>query len=224
MGPLQNLHSLRNDMRDKGWIIDSFRFLFNKVNYIVLVILYLPGEYKDHYALLKLDFLHPEDFKHHLLVDANAKGLMEDARELRIFFKIPPDYKHLGDALKTLTKQLGNCIPQKVSESKSQPEKQAMVYELSNKDSEDSEKLYCYAVRRNPVVQDKETQKLRQLRRTPYNDNKTRILRKSLYQKLGKDYTISFCYCDNPEKDFPDEVIIENWIKNKSKNNISVPV
>ena len=211
-------------MRDKGWIIDSFRFLFNKVNYIVLVILYLPGEYKDQYALLKLDFLHPEDFKHHLLVDANAKGLMEDARELRIFFKIPPDYKHLGDALKTLTKQLGNCIPQKVSESKSQPEKQAMVYELSNKDSEDSEKLYCYAVRRNPVVQDKETQKLRQLRRTPYNDNKTRILRKSLYQKLGKDYTISFCYCDNPEKDFPDEVIIENWIKNKSKNNISVPV
>ena len=155
MGPLQNLHSLRNDMRDKGWIIDSFRFLFNKVNYIVLVILYLPGEYKDQYALLKLDFLHPEDFKHHLLVDANAKGLMEDARELRIFFKIPPDYKHLGDALKTLTKQLGNCIPQKVSESKSQPEKQAMVYELSNKDSEDSEKLYCYAVRRNPVVQDK---------------------------------------------------------------------
>ena len=62
MGPLQNLRSLRDDMREKGWIIDSFRFPFNGVNYIVLVILYLPGEEKG-YALLKLDFLHPDNFK-----------------------------------------------------------------------------------------------------------------------------------------------------------------
>ena len=56
-------------MRKKGWTIDSFRFPFNGVNYIVLVILYLPGEKKDQYALVKLDFLHPKDFKYHLVND-----------------------------------------------------------------------------------------------------------------------------------------------------------
>lgn len=49
MLPLQNLRALRDDMRKKGWTIDSFRFPFNGVNYIVLVILYLPGEKKDQY-------------------------------------------------------------------------------------------------------------------------------------------------------------------------------
>lgn len=46
-------------MRKKGWTIDSFRFPFKGVNYIVLVILYSPEEKVDKYALVKLDFLHP---------------------------------------------------------------------------------------------------------------------------------------------------------------------
>ena len=87
MGPLQNLRSLRDDMREKGWIIDSFRFPFREVNYIVLAILYSPEEAKEKYALLKLDFLHPDNFKYHLLVPANSYRLMKDAMELRIFMR-----------------------------------------------------------------------------------------------------------------------------------------
>ena len=98
MRPLQNLRSLRDDMRKKGWTIDSFRFPFKGVNYIVLVILYLPGEEKG-YALVKLDFLHSEDFKYHLLVPANSNGLICGAMDLRIFFRIPPDYEHLQNNL-----------------------------------------------------------------------------------------------------------------------------
>ena len=216
MGPLHNLRSLRDDMRKKGWTIDSFRFPFNGVNYIVLVILYLPGEEKG-YALAKLDFLHPEDFKFHLLVPANSKGLICGAMDLRIFFKIPPDYEHLGDALRTLTRQLGYCTPTKVNTSKSQAEKKAIVYELSDGNSEDAEKLYCFAVKRNPVLMDKETNEPRQSKRSAYNDQKTKILRPSLYERLGIDDTLSFCYSDDPEMDYPDEVILDNWLKNKEK-------
>ena len=216
MGPLQNLRSLRDDMREKGWIIDSFRFPFNGVNYIVLVILYLPGEEKG-YALAKLDFLHPEDFKYHLLVPANSKGLICGAMDLRIFFKIPPDYEHLGDALRTLTRELGYCTPTKVNTAKSQTEKQAIVYELSDGNSEDAEKLYCFAVKRNPVLIDKQTNEPRQLKRSAYNDRKTQILRPSLYERLGIDDTLSFCYSGDPKMDYPDEVIIDNWLKNKEK-------
>ena len=216
MGPLHNLRSLRDDMRKKGWTIDSFRFPFNGVNYIVLVILYLPGEEKG-YALAKLDFLHPEDFKFHLLVPANSKGLICGAMDLRIFFKIPPDYEHLGDALRTLTRELGYCTPTKVNTSKSQAEKKAIVYELSDGNSEDAEKLYCFAVKRNPVLMDKETNEPRQSKRSAYNDQKTKILRPSLYERLGIDDTLSFCYSDDPEMDYPDEVILDNWLKNKEK-------
>ena len=203
-------------MRKKGWIIDSFRFPFNGVNYIVLVILYLPGEEKG-YALLKLDFLHPEDFKYHLLVPANSNGLICGAMDLRIFFKIPPDYEHLGDALRTLTRELGYCTPTKVNTAKSQTEKQVIVYELSDGNGEDAEKLYCFAVKRNPVLIDKQTNEPRQLKRSAYNDRKTQILRPSLYQRLGIDDTLSFCYSNDPEMDYPDEVIIDNWLKNKEK-------
>ena len=216
MGPLHNLRSLRDDMRKRGWTIDSFRFPFNGVNYIVLVILYLPGEEKG-YSLLKLDFLHPEDFKYHLLVPANSNGLICGAMDLRIFFRIPPDYEHLGDALRTLTKQLGYCTPTKVNTSKSQTEKQAIIYELSDGNSEDADKLYCFAVKRNPVLMDKETNEPRQSKRSSYNDRKTRIFRPTLYEKLGKDDTLSFCYSNDPKMDYSDEVIIDNWLKNKEK-------
>ena len=216
MRPLQNLRSLRDDMRKKGWTIDSFRFPFNGVNYIVLVILYLPGEEKG-YALLKLDFLHPEDFKYHLLVPANSNGLICGAMDLRIFFRIPPDYEHLGDALRTLTRELGYCTPTKVNTAKSQAEKKAIVYELSDGDSEDAEKLYCFAVKRNPVLIDKETNDPRQSKRSAYNDRKTKFLRPTLYEKLGKDDTLSFCYSNDPDMNYSDEVIVDNWLKNKEK-------
>ena len=217
MGPLQNLFSLRADMQRKGWTIDSFRFPFREVNYIVLAILYSPEEAKEKYALLKLDFLHPENFKHHLLVPANSNGLMADAMELRIFFRIPPDYEHLGDALRTLTRELGYCTPIKVNTAKSQTEKKAIVYKISDENSDDAEKLYCFAVKRNPVLWGKEANTPRQLKRSANNDRKTQFLRPTLYEKLGKDDTLSFCYSNNPKMDYSDEVIIDNWLKNKEK-------
>lgn len=219
MWPLQNLRALRDDMRRKDWKIDSFRFPFNGVNYIVLVILYLPGEKKDQYALVKLDFLYPENFKRHLPVPANSIRLFVADHVLRDFFRLP-EREFPGNAILTLIRQLGYCTPTKVNTTKPQTEKKAIIYKLSDGNSEDAEKLYCFAVKRNPVLIDKETRKPRQLKRSVYNDRKTKILRSSLYQKLGKDDTISFCYCNDPKMDYPDEVIIDNWLKKKEKEQV----
>lgn len=223
MRPLQNLHSLKADMEKKGWIIDSFKFRFKNIDYIVLVILFGPDDPKEQYALVELDFLNAKNFENHLLVSANAGGLMIGAEELRMFFGIR--YKpNLGEILQQFAEELGYHIPETVSESKSKIEKQAIVRTLNKKDNEDTNKLYCYAVKRNPTMLDQVTGVRRQLTRSAYNDNKTRLLRGPLYKKLGKDKTLSFCYCDDPEKDYSDEVIIENWIKNKSKDNNCIPV
>lgn len=223
MRPLQNLHPLKADMEKKGWVIDSFKFRFKKKDYIVLVILFEPGETKEEFAFVQLDFLNAKNFDNHLLVSANAGGLMIGAEELRMFFGIK--YKpNLGEILQQFTEELGSHIPETVSDSKSKIEERAIVHTLSKKDNEDTNKLYCYAVKRNPVVIDKVTGVRRQLKRSAYNDNKTRLLRGPLYKKLGKDKTLSFCYCDDPEKDYSDEVIIENWNKNKSKDNNCIQV
>lgn len=223
MRPLQNLHSLKADMEKNGWIIDSFKFRFKNIDYIVLVILFGPDDPKEQYALVELDFLNAKNFENHLLVSANAGGLMIGAEELRMFFGIR--YKpNLGEILQQFAEELGYHIPETVSESKSKIEKQAIVRTLNKKDNEDTNKLYCYAVKRNPTMLDQVTGVRRQLTRSAYNDNKTRLLRGPLYKKLGKDKTLSFCYCDDPEKDYSDEVIIENWIKNKSKDNNCIPV
>ena len=210
-------------MKEKGWTIDSFHFPFNGVNYIVLVILYLKGEKKDQYALVKLDFLDPSNFNNHLLVPANSLHLIEDDFVLRRFFDLP-EAKHPGNALQTLTKQLGYSTPTKVNTAKSQDEKKAIIYELSDGDSEDAEKLYCFAVKRNPVLVDKETNAPRQSKRSAYNDRKTKFLRPTLYEKLGKDDTLSFCYSNDPEMNYSDEVIIDNWLKNKEKELNMQPV
>ena len=192
MRPLQNLHPLKADMEKKGWVIDSFKFRFKKIDYIVLVILFEPGETKEEFAFVQLDFLNAKNFDNHLLVSANAGGLMIGAEELRMFFGIK--YKpNLGEILQQFAEELGSHIPETVSDSKSKIEKQAIVHTLSKKDNEDTNKLYCYAVKRNPVVIDKITGDRRQLKRSAYNDNKTRLLRGPLYKKLGKDKTLIFC-------------------------------
>ena len=210
MRPLENLHALKADMEKNGWVIDSFKFHFKKVDYIVLVILYAPDEPRPQFALLQLDFLDVRNFEHHLLVPANAGGLMIDAKELRLFFGIR--YKeNLGDILEQFSFELGGYIPPAVNAQKSQTEKDAVVHTLSKRDGDDPGRIYCYAVKRNSTVRDKLTGIVRQQRRSPYNDNKTRVLRRTLYNRLGGDDTLSFCYSDDPSKNRTDEEIISSW-------------
>lgn len=214
MLPLENLHALKQDMEKNGWIVDSFRFNFKHIDYIVLVILFQPNEPRKQYALLQLDFLRADDFNTHFLTEANAAGLMADAKELRLFFGIR--YKeNLRDILLEFAEYLGGFIPKAVIPSKPTVERQAMVHTLSKKDSEDPNKIYCFAVKRNPTTKDSITGVLKQQKRSAYNDNKTRMLRPSLYKRLGKDPTISFCYSDDPTKDYTDEEIINSWIIRK---------
>lgn len=216
MLPLENLHALKQDMEKNGWIVDSFRFTFKKIDYIVLVILFQPGEPRRQYALLQLDFLQADNFNVHFLTEANAAGLMADAKELRLFFGIRYS-ENLRDILLEFAERLGGYIPTAVNPKKPTIERQAMVHTLSKKDSEDPNRIYCFAVKRNPVIRDSITGATKQQKRSAYNDNKTRMLRPALYKRLGKDATISFCYSDDPSKDYTDEEIISSWIIRKQR-------
>jgi len=79
--------------------------------------------------------------------------------------------------------------------------KEAMVTSLSRSDSQDPNKRYCYGVRRNPEGE----------KRTPFNDNKTRLLRATLYSEFSSDQSISFCYSTDVNDQKSDAEIIANF-------------
>lgn len=215
--PLQNLHLLKADMEKNGWMIDSFKFRYKKINYIVLVVLFSPDEPKEKYALVQLDFLNAANFNHHLLVSANAGGIMLSAEELRMFFGIRYA-ENLGDILQQFTELLGFHVPEKVSASKTKIEKQAIVHKMAQAGCEEPDKIYCYTVKRNPIIIDAKTGEKKQAKRTPENDSKTKMLRRTLYDRLGKDKSISFCYSDDPAISRTDEDIISSWTARKTEN------
>ena len=127
------------------------------MNYIVLVILFGPNDHKKKYALVQLGFLNAKNLNRHFLVSANAGGLMTSAKELRKFFRIDLA-PNLGELLHQFATELVCHIPKKVSTARSNIERQAIVHTLSQKDSADADKVYCYAVKRNPTVTDKVTE------------------------------------------------------------------
>lgn len=207
----ENLKLLKQDMKAKGWVIDSFSFRYKQQNYIVLVKLLEDDKRIPKYALLKLEFLKENDFSDILAVYANSVKLLTDPKTLRKFFDI--EYSsNLGDILFQFGKTLSKFIPTEVIENKSEPQKEAMCNSLSKSDSEDPRKKYCFSVRRNPV---KENGELGQ--RTPFNDNKTRLYRPGLYERLGGDPNLSFRYSMNADDRETDEVIVSKWNENKDK-------
>lgn len=68
--------------------------------------------------------------------------------------------------------------------------------------------IYCCGVIRNGLKKDG-TSKYR----TPENDNKARTLVHTLYEKLGKDKTISFCFTEDCQKQKTEMEILVNFIE-----------
>lgn len=128
---------------------------------------------------------------------------------MRQYFEI--EYAdNLGDILLEFCQCLGSFIPTEVSNNKSNLQKEAMADSLSKSDSENPNRRFCYKVKRNPNRSDGTPGQ-----RSPYNDNVTRIRRPSLYEKLYKDASLSFCYSEDCTMEKSDEEIISNWANNK---------
>ena len=208
----EKLKYLKKDMESKGWWIDSFLFSYNEQDFIVLVNRYEINEKKPDYALLKIEFLKRKNLDDNLEVHANSIKLMIDAKTLRKYFNIQYT-ENLGDILGQFNIFFAMFIPIEVIVNKSTIEKSTMVRSLSKSDSENPNKIYCFKVKRNPYRIDGTLGQ-----RSPYNDNKTRILRPSLYQKLSRDTNLSFCFSEKLCDENSDETIIYNWTKNKIKN------
>lgn len=205
---LNNLKKLKEDMEKKGWTICSFIFRYKAIDYIVLVKRFIDSEKKiDKFAMVKLHFMKCNDLADELKTEANSQGLLIDAQTLRLYFGI--EYKeNLGDILRQFTQRLNGFIPTSVSEDISNIQKEAMVRSLSKSDSEDPSKIFCNRVRRNPEGE----------KRSPFNADKTKLLRRTLFNYFEEDLSISFCYCTEQSEENDDATILKNFAK---RNNIT---
>lgn len=144
-----------------------------------------------------------------MICEANSFRLLIDPKAMREYFGI--EYaENLGDILRQFTECLGRCIPIKVPEHISEVEKISMVNSLSLSDAEDHRKIYCKNVKRNTNGE----------KRSEFNSDKAKLLRKGLFEHFKDDKTISFCFSIYPEKENDDAEILKKFVINKMDYNL----
>ncbi len=201
---LKNLKTLKDDMSYKKWTICSFIFIYKAIEYIVLVKRFVGSETRiNRYALVKLHFMKSNNLNDELQVEANSQGLIIEPKELRQYFGIEYN-KNLGDILQQFTEKFGKVIPEVVPDIVSEIEKTAMIRSLSNSDSEDPNKIYCTGVKRNHYGN----------RRSEFNADKTKLLRRALFEHFHNDMSVSFCYSADALKENDDATILRNFANN----------
>ncbi|MFV8476303.1 DUF6037 family protein [Mycoplasma sp. BRA290] len=203
---LKNLSLLKKDMEQHDWIVSSFLFHYNSIDYIVLVERFTSNELKSNkYASVKLHFIKSNDLSNEFTCEANQVKLLIDnkVKDMRIYFNI--EYSdNLGSLISQFTEYFGRFIPINVTDNVSRKEKICMIKVLSNADKEDPEKIYCKNVMRNADGR----------KRTVFNANKARLLRNTLFEYFKNDNTISFCFSKNPEDENDDEKILKKFAIN----------
>ncbi|WP_431462713.1 DUF6037 family protein [Lactobacillus crispatus] len=206
-GYLSNLALLKEDMVAKDWTIASFSFTYKGIRYVVLIRRFVsPVKRKCQYALVQLEFMHYDNINNNYVVEANKNQLLDDVKSIRKYFGI--EYRqNLGDLMKQFSQTLNKAIPTKVPTQYNSIQLDCLNRSLSQSDSQDPNKKYCYGTMLNP------TGKLR----SPFNSDKIKLYRPILFQKLKSAARLSFCYSDDPKMEKTDGEIIANLNGSLSK-------
>lgn len=200
MGNLEHLKLLRTDMEAKGWTISSFIFVYKNIKYVVLVKLFIgPIKKVNPYALVQLEFMKYNNIKDNYVVEAHSNSLLDDIKSIRKYFGIAYG-PNMGQLMEQFAQTLNRVVPTQVPNRYDETQLKCLNYSLSQSDSEDPTKIYCYGTIMNPVGK----------QRSPFNSDKTKLNRPALFKELGVDPRRSFCYSNDPQKKKSDGEIIAN--------------
>lgn len=197
----QNLISLLGDMEEKGWIVDSFPFTYNKVNTVVVVILYKEGEHKpSKYAKIKVRFVLRHNVSECLKGWADFWEVKCDVSAFCRFWNIHD--RGVGRALfDEFNEYFAKFIPLKKIEKKTDDVERRILGGYS--EGNDPLAVYCYDVRRNGKKENGTLNK-----RSIENSNKARTLRPTLFSYYKDDLNLSFFFSRNPDDEKTDEEIM----------------
>lgn len=196
--PMSNVKLLQQDLIRKNWTITAFPFKYKSITYIVLFELLDKSIKNNRYYIAQITFIHG---KVKLSCKANRYELDLCISTFRKFFNI--EYtENVGDLLNQFYRRFGASIPPCMPSQLTNTEKAEVISKLSEKEGDPENSIYCYDARHNGKFNDK------QHYRTSVNDDKTKLLRPSLYSLLAQDKTISFFYSPNPDDECSDDEIL----------------
>lgn len=199
-----NLPLLLKDMEDKGWVIDSFPFQYNKNDFIVILKLYSEEDQRPRsYAKASIEFFKHGDINNSILgyIDFFEVSFFSVLNFIK-FFEIK-SRENNRDIFINFNNVFACYIPKHIIITKTYNEKIIMSSRL---DGNDPNAIYCFDIHRNGQKNDG-TPKVRSIE----NDNKARLLRPKLYQKYCKDKNLSFYFTNNPLKEKSDTQIMMNF-------------
>lgn len=192
---MRNIRELLNNLRNNQWHITAFQFTYKEVQYIVLFEDISNLKLVADGYLVLLTFIDRTDGMRIFQTKANTFKFSAKAQEFREYFGIQYAF-NLGDVFQQFYTYFGNFVPTRCIQEFDLETKRAVLNRLSHNDGENINNLCCYAAKRNGVHNGV------QYHRTPFNSDKTRLLRNNLFNMLGNDDTISFCYREeNPLDD-----------------------
>lgn len=200
---LSNVKELLKSLRDNNWYITAFDFSYNGYEYVVVFEDLREIDRGTKYYAVMLTFIDKNDEERVLETYANSFDFQVNDEEIKKYFRIGGNRSY-GNPILTLYCQLNEIMPTEYSPL--QKKYYRTVLEVIDK-REHNEGFCCYKARHNGKKANGE-----QIYRSAKNTAKTRLLRESLFKRIGSDKTISFCY--RQENELSDSQIISNLDKN----------
>ncbi len=199
---LSNIKELLKSLRDNDWYITAFDFSYNGYEYVVVFEDLREIDRGTKYYAVMLTFMDKNDEERILETYANSYDFQVSDEEIKEYFRIGGNRSY-GNPILELYCQLNKIVPTEYSPL--QKKYYRTVHEVIDK-REHNEGFCCYKARHNGKKANGE-----QIYRSAKNTAKTKLLRESLFKRIGNDKTISFCY--RQENELSDGQIISNLDK-----------
>lgn len=203
----ENLRLLLKDMEEKGWIIDSFPFQYNKVNAIVILKRYKYGERKPNkYAKAKLEFIQRENIHNSISAYIDFFEVhFESVSQFVEFFNI--ENRNFGRHLFfEFSIYFARFIPREKIVCKNDILERRLLGGRAEGNNPNA--VYCFDVRRNGTKENGEPNE-----RSIENSNKAAALRPELYKLYKDELNLSFFFSENEMDELSDEIIASNVAK-----------
>lgn len=190
---MPNIKTLLNKIRENNWYITAFPFAFCGNEYVVVFEDLREIDRGTKYFAVCLTFIDINDENRRLETYVNSYRFNKSDEELIDFFGIVARGYGNGNIIWQLYYALNTATPDKYHPI----EERYKGYVIKTIDMrENNEGFCCYMARHNGEDFHGE-----QIYRSAKNTAKTRLLRESLFNLLGNDKTISFCYRQENELD-----------------------
>jgi|GEM_PF-4579130 hypothetical protein len=212
---LSHIKDLRNDMINKGWSICVFDCHFNGKEYFVTFEIADDVLKTDNYAVAVLTFHDVHDLERTLEVKANSAGLDGDDNNIIEYFGID-DKRGSGDFCWELYQCLDRDMPAAFLLPVDDIRRNVVLQQIDGRlNSEHNNGRICYSVRRLGRKIDGTPEA-----RSPFIDDKTKMLYGPLYKTLraDRDTSITFCYHEDGER-VSNEELIRSFMRREQKRN-----